>query len=226
MNMQSGADTTQRWRAAHGAGEALAPLVEINAQCIELLCAMALQPAAQLPPLLARQPEAWRGLSAGARGQLAAVPWLLADAGFSDEARWQLFEQCATRTLPDALLEPAFRGEGARDFIRRVLMFSWHLARAQPQLARLSFGMSPACAARFATLRLVDLDRIADQLPGWVRPRWEQTPSIWRHLLRAAIEEDDRLIFRASLQGIQLLAAGCLPPAVAARASGAQPARL
>lgn len=208
--------------------EALEPLNEINAQCLDLLCAMADGPAATLPAMLSEQPEAWRLLSPQSRARLAASPYLLADAGFSDEARWQAVASRSVRDLPRSASPGAFAGEAARDFSRRVFVYSWHLARAHRQVARLVLGMTPGCAERLAALRLRDLDWLADQQPGWVRPRWESQPAVWRHLLAAAGEDDRLLLTQVSLRGIQLLAAGCVPksvptPVPAGRAAGGAP---
>jgi hypothetical protein len=108
-----------------------------------------------------------------------------------------------------------FTGPGAADFIRSVLVFGWHLARANRQLARVVLGMSPACADRLAQLRLQDLDWLAQHRPGWVRPRWERQPRIWQHLLAAARCPDTELLTRVSLRGLQLMAAGILAAAPA-----------
>jgi hypothetical protein len=61
-------------------------------------------------------------------------------------------------------------------------------------------------------LRLAELDAFAERHPGALRPRWEHSPGLWRLLLAAAQEEDCTGVAEASLQGIQLLAASCLPP--------------
>jgi hypothetical protein len=197
---------TAGWRAHAAAEGVLAPLAEINAQCIELLCGMAQRPAAVLPPLLAGAPQAWRSLTPGACLKLSGVPWLLVDPGFGAELS----------LVPPLVVAPLsgapFFGAEARDFLRRVLMFSWHLARTRPQLARIALGMTPMAAQALSRLRLAELDALAEHHPGALRPRWEHSPGLWRLLLAAAQEEDCTCVAEASLQGIQLLAASCLPP--------------
>lgn len=151
-----------------------------------------------------------RDLSAAARAQLAASPYLLADAGFDDESRWQPLEQRMVHDLSPQHADAVFVGPGSGDFIRRVLVFGWHLARANRQLARVVLGMSPGCAARLSVLRLQDLDWLAQNRPGWVRPRWERQPRIWRHLLLAARDPDRERLTQVSLRGLQLMAANVL----------------
>jgi hypothetical protein len=211
-----GTDTAARWRIgewlADGSMEAVA---EINAQCLDFLCELAAQlPSApnarRAPAMFGGQLEAWRSLSPAARAQLAASPYLLVEAGFDDETRWALPARRMVQDQGPAPREPVFTGPAAADFMRGVLVFGWHLARANRQLARVVLGMSPACAARVAILKLRDLDWVVEHHPGWVRPRWERQPRVWRHLLGAALDSDTALLTQVSLRGLQLMAAGVL----------------
>lgn len=207
-----------RWRVgewlADGSMEAVA---EINAQCLDFLCRLAAgqgagAPQRRLPEMFGGQVDAWRGLGAAAQAQLAASPYLLVEAGFDDEARWALPARRMVHDTHSAPREPVFTGPGAEVFVRGVLIFGWHLARANRQLARVVLGMSPACATRVAALRLRDIDWVVEHHPGWVRPRWERQPRVWRHLLGAARESDTALLTQVSLRGLQLMAAGMLSP--------------
>jgi hypothetical protein len=198
----------QQWQAGKWLTDgSLDSVVEINMQCLEYLGAMAATAQLASPALFAGQVTGWRDLPAGARASLAASPYLLADAGFDDESRWQAMEQRMVHDLPAFQVEPVFTGPGTGDFIRRVLVFGWHLARANRQLARVVLGMTPGCAARIAALRLQDLDWLAQHRPGWVRPRWEKQPRVWRHLLLAARDPDRNHLTQVSLRGLQLMAA-------------------
>jgi len=207
--------TGHQWLAGRWLADgSLDSVVEINMQCLEYLGAMAASAVASSPAAIGQQN--WRDLTAGARAQLAASPYLLADAGFDDDGRWQAMEQRMVNDLPLSHTEPVFVGHGAGDFIRRVLVFGWHLARANRQLARVVLGMSPEVASRIAALRLQDLDWLAQHRPGWVRPRWEKQPRVWRHLLLAARDPDHGHLTQVSLRGLQLMAASVLVPEGAA----------
>jgi hypothetical protein len=196
----------QQWLAGRWLADgSLDSVAEINMQCLEFLASMA---APHTP---------WRDFSPAAVRQLAASPYLLADAGFDDESRWLLLAQRVVHDLPPVQVEAVFTGPGAGDFIRRVLMFAWHLARANRQLARVVLGMSPGAATRIAALRLQDMDWLAQHRPGWVRPRWEKQPRIWRHLLLAARDPDAGQLTQVSLRGLQLMAANVPGVEAAAR---------
>jgi hypothetical protein len=204
-----------RWRVgewlADGSMEAVA---EINAQCLDFLCRLAVgqgagAPPRRLPEMFGGQVDAWRGLGAAAQAQLAASPYLLVEAGFDDEARWALPARRMVHDTQPAPREPVFTGPGAEVFVRGVLIFGWHLARANRQLARVVLGMSPACATRGRLLRTRLGGRASPRLG---QLRWERQPRVWRHLLGAARESDTALLTQVSLRGLQLMAAGMLSP--------------
>lgn len=209
----------RQWRAGQWLADgSLDAVAEMNHQCLEFLGAMAaggsvgigVGGAAEVPVSPVGPTAPWRDLAPAVRARLAGIPYLLADAGFDEETRWRSLALRMVHDLPAQLAEPAFVGAGAPDFIRRVLVFGWHMARANRQLARVVLGMSPACAERIAQLRLHDLDWLAAHRPGWVRPRWERQPRIWRHLLLAARDPDDGQLTQVSLRGLQLMATGVL----------------
>jgi hypothetical protein len=207
-------ESPRHWAAGDWlAGGVLDPLVEINGQCIDLLCGMAERDPAALP-ILGELAPLWRALSEEGRRRLADCPYLLVDAGFSDEARWQRLQQRVVNDQPRELRSGCFAGERAVGFSRRVLVYGWHLARAHRSVARIVLGMSPSCLDRIATLSLRELEGVCEQHPGWVRPRWESQPLVWRQMLTAAVSADDSAMQQVSLRGIQLLAAGTigLPP--------------
>lgn len=188
-------------------------VTDINAQCIELLASMAADDARRCPALFAGQGAMWADMPAQSRQRLAASPWLLVDAGFDDLARWRCLEQRMVHDLPAQYAEPVFVGAGVEDFIRQVLMLGWHLARAERQLARVVLGMSAACAERIGQLRLQDLYWLAMHRPGWVRPRWERQPQVWRHLLLAARHPSCTGLTQVSFLGLQLMASAVLAAA-------------
>jgi hypothetical protein len=221
MNEQMAVPGARQWLAGQWLGDgAMDSVTEINAQCLDLMCSTAASAAQPLPGLLADHLAQWCDLSPAARAQLAASPYLLADAGFDDEQRWLSPGRRMVRDLRRDFAAPFFTGERVSDFVRRVLVFGWHLARSNRQLARVVLGMTPACAVHVAAMQLRDLDWLAEHQPGCVRPRWERHPDIWRHLLRAADGDDNAQLTRASLRGLQLLAGGVL--ATARRGAGDQ----
>jgi hypothetical protein len=177
-------------------------VLEINQQCLEFVLEMG--PSA---PTLAGMPERfWAAFSPESRASLAASPYLLADARFDDEQRWDDPTRMFDPALSSSLADPLFVGAGAHDFIRRVLMFGWHMARAHPHHARIVLGMNAVTADHVGRFRLKDLDRLAIHCPGCVRLRWERQPRMWQHVLRRSVLPGCEALSRPGLRGLQLMA--------------------
>jgi len=211
MEAQATRSTARQWQAGKWLSDgSLDAVADVNAQCIAFLADMAASDARHCPALFAGQSAFWCNLPARARQRLAAAPWLLVDGGFNDLARWRHLESRMVHDLPAQFAEPVFAGNGVADFVRRVLILGWHLARADRQVARMVLGMSAPCADRIAQLRLQDLDWLALHRPGWVRPRWERQPQVWRHLLLAARDPGSAQLTQVSLRGLQLMATAVL----------------
>jgi len=85
-------------------------------------------------------------------------------------------------------------------------VLAWHLARSNRVTARVIFGMSALTAERIAATRLTDLEGLAELAPGWIVPRWEQQPNVWRQLIAAACRGQPLLLRQVQLRGLQLLA--------------------
>jgi hypothetical protein len=195
------------WAVNHWlANGVLDSMAEINAQCIELLSEMA-DGATQGLPLLECQLPLWRSLSAGARMRLAGCPYLLVDAGFGDPLRWERIARQGVSEQPLEWQESCFKGERASCFARGVLVYGWYLARSHGAVARLALGMAPACLQAIGALSLLELDGVCERYPGWIRPRWESQPLVWRQILSAAVRDDRAAFQQAGLHGMQLLAA-------------------
>jgi hypothetical protein len=197
---------TRQWMAGEWlSGATLAPLVELNAQCLELVCDMAARGHGNPAQLaVGRQIAA---LAPEARKELAHAPYLLVDAGFDNPMRWQGLASWRVQDMPRDAGGPFSNGPAASAFIRGVYVYGWHLSRAHRQLARVVLGMTPACARTISGLGLKDLDWACDHRQSWVTLRWEARPQLWAQLLGAARTNDRAAMHRASLRGIQLLGA-------------------
>jgi hypothetical protein len=201
------AELVPDWRAGEWVVDgSLEAVGEINYQCLGYLMEMAGGPSSGSLAIFGNHAADWRELPDNIRTQLSLSPCLLVDAGFDDETRWRDFASRASFGVPKLRAEPAFIGPGAPEFIRRVFMFAWHLARCNRFAARVILGMPPQCAHHIGRLRLDDLDWLAAHSPGWVRPRWEREPRIWRHLLRAAREPNVGGLTHVRLRTLQLMA--------------------
>ena len=185
--------------AAGGSWDAavLEPMAELNAEVLDVLAGAT-----------AGLQWQWRALGEAARLRLARCPFLLVDAGFTRLELWgNLPGMGVHEALPVAALL-AQRGALATPLLRRVLLFAWHLARANRLAARIALGMSAPCADIVAACRFSDLESLAERRPAWIRPRWDNRPEIWQAWLAAAAQESPRGLESLQLWGLQMLAAG------------------
>ena len=180
-------------------GGILEPLAELNLEVLDALAGT----AAQL-----RWP--WRVLGEPARQRLAHSPFLLVDAAFARPELWAALPRVGVHEgLPSSAV-PAQRGPLPTPLLRRVLLFAWHLARANRLAARIALGMSAPCAGLVAACRFADLEALAERRPSWIRPRWDDRPDVWQAWLAAAAEESPRALESLQLWGLQMLAAEVL----------------
>ena len=177
------------------------PLAELNAEILEVLA-----------DSLSSLQWQWRALGEAARVRLAQCPFLLVDAGFS---RPRLWSGLAGAGVHEA--SPPVHAHGQRcllptPLLRRVLLYAWHLARANPTGARIELGMCDVCLRMVAASRFADLEALAERRPAWIRVRWDDRPEIWRAWLTAAAQESAAEFERLQLWGLQMLAADMRRP--------------
>src|SRR6202050_3224211 len=185
----------------------LGPVAEINVQMLECLRQMAIDALPEpigAPRLVTALREDWRRLDALAQRRLAACPYLLLDAGFAQPQRRGGLR--AAGVMDATVRGGYFNGRGAVALVRRTLVLAWHLARSNRVTARVILGMSALSAERIANARLADLAALAERAPGWILPRWEAQPNVWRQLIGAACRGQPLLLRPGQLRGLQLLA--------------------
>jgi len=85
-------------------------------------------------------------------------------------------------------------------------------APAGPHCAQL--GITPRVAELIATLRLEDIDRIAERYVLLMSPRWADQPDLWRRLLDAARSSDSQALQSIDVHGVQLFGSDLLAQSV------------
>ena len=149
----------------------------------------------------------WLALSGAARLRLAGCPYLLVDAGFTQPELWARLPNLGVHEAVPLRTLLASRSALSTPLLRRVLVLTWHIARANRTSARIALGMSRSCAGVVAGCRLADLEALAERRPGWIRPRWDQHSEVWRAWLTAVTKESPRGLERLQLWGLQMVAA-------------------
>jgi hypothetical protein len=195
------AAAASRWDAA-----LLEPLAELNEEVLAVLFA---PPVPGLLPAPGSLPWQWRGLAPEARRRAAGCPFLLLDLGLGRPGVWPA-GACQLDTAAPGVAD-APRADGLpTGLVHRALLFAWHMARAHRDAARIALGMGPQAAEALAARRFGELEQLALQRPGWVRPRWPERTGLWQAWLAAAAFERHADLERLRLWGLQMLAAEVL----------------
>ena len=92
-------------------------------------------------------------------------------------------------------------------------MLAWHTVRTDAETSVVLLGIAPAVARLLRSLRLQDIDRIAELHFRRVRPRWEDRPGVWRQLLICAKSTEVEIAHDFVLHALQLTASTALPKA-------------
>lgn len=199
---------------------ALAPICEINEQCLQMLLIASrhsqLSPDSFLYHLFALV----RSLDDAAITTASRFPFLLVDFAFRDVQWWQKVVSRSARADTDHVWPVPFPRGMAMKLARATLMLAWHTARTNTEATRVLLGISPAMSEIISTLRLRDIDRISDRHFRRLRPRWEDRPAVWRQLLACSRENDVNSAHEFVLHALQLTAASALPTNPSVRLGG------
>lgn len=186
--------------------EACDSLVELNAQCLELVSDQARAQAPHGSACLRQVAEIWPTLDAGARRRAASCPYLLVDAGFSDPTRWRWFEDRQVNDLAPKPYKPFFTVPRASAVTQQVFMYAWHLAQSHDVTAQILLGIPMHCTHLISGCTLPRIHELAEQHPDWIRPRWLNQVKVWRDLLLAATSGEVVALENARMHGLQIIA--------------------
>jgi hypothetical protein len=203
--------------------DALAPICEINEQCLQMLVHVARE--AHTPPesFLHHLFSLIGPLDPKALATTARFPFLLVDFGFRDLSWWQSITPGHRRAGKDLSWLVPFPRATATKLARATLTLAWHTVRTDAEATRVLLGINPPVAEHIASLRLQDIDRIAERHFRRLRPRWEDRPAVWRQLLACARETDVNAAHEFVLHALQLTAASALPVTASPRARNVVP---
>jgi hypothetical protein len=187
-------------------GYALESVRELNEHCVTALTRQAQVGSAIQPTLFGKLKATWAQTTPKGARFAAAVPFLLADMGFGHPQLWETLSVHRGNAGPALGVQAFFTETQARVLARGMLMLARTIARHHARHAGPLLGLDPRVSRLVAQLSLTQVEHLADHHYGQVKPRWENRPFIWGHLLQAAIAEDRDQLARFGLYGVQLLA--------------------
>lgn len=123
------------------------------------------------------------GLDADAIRRAARFPFLVVDVHFLEEGWWRSV-LLNPQGVPAA--QSLWPPEIAGKFMSEVLVFAWHTAKWDRQVARLVLGMVPPVVEMVRELTPQQLDAVAGLHSGALKLRWHEDQEFWTKLLNAA----------------------------------------
>ncbi|MFT3906770.1 MAG: hypothetical protein QM718_10740 [Steroidobacteraceae bacterium] len=196
--------------------DALAPICDINEQCLRMLVTASRATDALAEPFLQPLLSLLANLDESTLASAARFPFLLVDFGFDDPHWWQA-------VIMDSRAQPvhdpwtvAFPREPMMRLARATAMLAWHTIRTDTEASLILLGISPEVASIFRSLRLHDLDVLAERHAQDLLPRWHNQPGVWRQLISCAKSTEVEAAHEFVLHALQLAARASLPGITAA----------
>lgn len=194
------------------APQLLLPLHEVNERCLDLIALVAkLDPEDAPFALVGPLRSLLRGTRPILRHRAARQPFSLIDMEFRDAEWWRAVKSRPSRAWKERPWRALAPKRAATQLAQTTLMLAWHMTRADADATSIVFGMSREVAQLIGSLRLSEIDTIAQHQFPHVRPRWEERADLWRELLVAAQSEDSEAMRTIAIRALQLLAGEVVP---------------
>jgi hypothetical protein len=187
----------------------LSSIYEVNRKCIEELVRLSRRSGAAAWPFVASLRDILSPMSPAMELRAARLGILLVDLRFMSRDWWQMQGSACARSRRPTSSRGGWSSATATQLTRLTLVTAWHTLRANSYAACL-FGMTRDVAELISALSLTRIEFLVRQVHRHLRPRWEDQPTIWRHLLLAAQTEDMRSQRALCLRSLQLLAGNTL----------------
>jgi hypothetical protein len=187
----------------------LSPIYEVNRKCIEGLVRLSHRREAAAWPFVASLRDVLSPMTSATELYAARLGIVLVDLRFMNRDWWQTQGSACVRSRRSTFSRGGWSSATATQLTRLTLVTAWHTLRANSYAACL-FGMTRDVAELISALSLTKIECLVRQLHRHLRPRWEDQPTVWRHLLLAAQTEDMRPQRALCLRSLQLLSGNIL----------------
>jgi hypothetical protein len=193
-----GSATSARWTGA----AAIALAHQLNEQCVELLCELAINSSSrELPQFVMQNRDQWRLIEVDARKRVAAFPFVIVDLRFKDVESWQRAAEGQLMGATDFPLLSSAAPKLFEDLILETLLFARQTAREDVNVAKAIFAMTSPVASPIVSLTLQQIRAVAARSTRLLRVRWDSNPEFWGDLLVACRGEDERAMAALRRQG-------------------------
>jgi hypothetical protein len=199
--------------SSRGNGEEspLPGLYEVNLRCIEMLVNAARTEQEGSFALVTELREVLKSLDPAMRERSARCTLCLVDMELGNSNWWHMARRRPSQPIRTSPWRGSFPRPSAIQLARALLLLAWNNLRTDPATAQALLGMTAPVAETIASLRIDELDPIAQARFRHMRPRWDDRPATWRRLILAAQTADAGLLHEFILHALQLLTGELLP---------------
>jgi hypothetical protein len=164
----------------------------LNAQCVQLVCELAVSPHQTLPAFVHQNRDLWRLLEPEARKRVAAFPFVIVDLRFKDAEWWHKVSGKLSTNPADSVLYNGVPPKLFEDLALETLLFARQAAREDINVAKAMFAMTSQVARLIASLTLSQVRAITLRNTSHLRVRWDNDPEFWCDLLTASRAADEQ----------------------------------
>jgi len=209
---EGGHGSTQDGQASHRSepktlSDALGAIGELNQELLTVLVLAARRDSAQSFPLADSLRPQFENLTSAQIGAISRCGVLLADAGFTDTARWQNADLAHESRVDADTGGQWLAQDHAIAFGFAVLMLAWHVVHTTPRVSGVLLGMSKAVLFHYRKLGIHGLVAMAQKGPRWIRPRWIESPDVWSGIIDVATDPISHESSKISVHCLKLSAA-------------------
>lgn len=191
--------------------DALAPICDINEQCLQMLVEVARGSPSSADPFLSEILTLTATLNSQTLATAARFPFLLLDFGFSDPTWWRgITDESNDHAAELTWLTPFPRATTTK-LARAIIMLAWHTVRTDTEASVVLLGITPEVAKILQSIRFHSIEDLAERHARRLRLRWADRPGVWRQLIACAKHTEIDVAHEFVLHALQLTAGTALP---------------
>ncbi len=192
--------------------DALAPICDINGQCLQMLVEVARGNPSSADPFLSEILILASTLNSQTLATAARFPFLLLDFGFSEPDWWRDITGDSNESATELTWLTPFPRATASRLSRSIIMLAWHTVRTDTEAAVVLLGITPEVAGILRSMPIHSIDDLAERHARRLRLRWADRPGVWRQLIACAKHTEIEAAHEFVLHALQLTAGAALPP--------------
>lgn len=205
--------------------DALAPICDINEQCLQMLVDVARNSPSSADPFLSEILTLTATLNSQTLATAARFPFLLLDFGFSEPTWWRDVSGESDDPAAELTWLTPFPRATTTRLARAIIMLAWHTVRTDSEASVVLLGVTPEVAGILQSIRFHTIDDLAERHARRLRLRWADRPGVWRQLIACAKHTEIDVAHEFVLHALQLTAGAALPTGSSPPAAKQTPAK-